>query len=252
MKFILKSIVFVIALVLIIIVSVILGSALINSYVKIEGRSMIVATLAGEDPESDGADIGAPLKDEEVRQKIKDLDPECAIVLGAGITNSETPSPMLKERLDASILLYREGLVKKLLLTGDNGQAHHNEIHVMLKYCIDAGIPGKSIFCDHAGFSTYDSMYRAYNIFEVKRAIVVTQSYHIYRALYLAKKRGIKVLGVASDQRRHVGQEARDVREFLARVKDFFKQIKNSPSTFGGEKIPISGDDGRISHGEDI
>lgn len=181
--------------------------------------------------------------------RLADFDAECAIVLGCGIEDSETPSPMLKDRLDVGIELYRQGLVPKILLSGDNGQEGHNEIHVMLKYTREAGVPEKDIFCDHAGFSTYDSMYRAADIFKVERAIIVTQKYHEYRALYIAKKLGIEVCGVASDQEAYFGQTYREMREILARDKDFLKANLRAKATYGGETIPISGS-GLTSHGE--
>ena len=106
-------------------------------------------------------------------QAMKDIGADCIVVLGAGLTDEETPSPMLKDRLDTGILLYQNGVAPKILLTGDNGTEEHNEIHVMLSYVKKAGIPEKDIFCDHAGFSTYDSMYRAKNIFEAESCIVV-------------------------------------------------------------------------------
>ncbi len=171
------------------------------------------------------------------------------MVLGAGIKDDETPTPMLKDRLDAGIMLYKAGVAPKLLLTGDNGTEAHNEIHVMLNYVKDAGIPEKDIFCDHAGFSTYDSMYRAKNIFYVKNLIVVTQTYHEYRALYIAEKLGLLASGVASDQYSYAGQSGRDLREIAARVKDYLK-VKGQPeSLLGGEAIPISGN-GIKTHGE--
>ncbi len=182
-------------------------------------------------------------------QELINFDADCIIVLGAGITDSETPSPMLKDRLDLGIDLYKNGVAPKILLSGDNGQVGHNEIHVMLSYTKKAGVPEEDIFCDHAGFSTYDSMYRAESIFGVKKAFVVTQKYHEYRALYIGKKLGLEVKGAAADQERYVGQVMRDFREYLARNKDFFKMIKNPGSLLGGESIPISGS-GIISHGE--
>ena len=188
---------------------------------------------------------------EEEKERIRDLDPECAIVLGAGINGPETPSMMLRDRLDLAIELYEEGLVPKLLLTGDNGQVQHNEIHVMLKYCLDAGIPEEKIFCDHAGFSTYESMYRADYIFEVSRAVVVTQYYHLFRALWLADSFGIEALGAASDQQQpYPYQDARNKREILARVKDYFTAIFKPKPTYLGEKIPIESESGVESHGE--
>ena len=182
-------------------------------------------------------------------QALKDLDADCIRVLGAGIRDDETPTPMLKDRLDTGILLYELGVAPKLLLTGDNGQVDHNEIHVMLNYVKRAGVPEEDIFCDHAGFSTYDSMYRAQSIFGVSSAIVVTQTYHEYRALYLGEKLGLEVKGVSSDQMKYSGQAVREVREVLARVKDFFKVITRPESELGGEAIPINGS-GLVTHGE--
>lgn len=190
------------------------------------------------------------IKSEEA-EKIKALSPECAIVLGAGILDRETPTIMLKDRLDAGVLLYKKGLVPKLLLTGDNGTNHHNEIHVMLNYCIKAGVPKKDIFCDHAGFSTYDSMYREKNVFQVKKAVVVTQKYHLYRALYLADGMGMECLGAAADQQApYAGQANRDFREVIARTKDVLKNKRAPAAKFSEGEIPISGDDGTITHAE--
>lgn len=187
--------------------------------------------------------------DEEVLQALKAYEPDCILVLGAGITDKDTPSPMLKDRLDAGIKLYQEGVASKILLSGDNGQIGHNEIHVMLNYVKNEGIPEEDIFCDHAGFSTYDSMYRASSIFQVERAVVVTQEYHEYRALYIGEKLGLEVMGVSADQEKYAGQLAREIREILARDKDFFKLKTDAPALLAGEIIPISGS-GVASHGE--
>ncbi len=180
---------------------------------------------------------------------LREFDADCILVLGAGIKDEETPSDMLKDRLDVGIELYRQGMAPKLLLSGDNGQVEYNEIHVMLNYAKNAGVPAEDIFCDHAGFSTYDSMHRAGSIFEAERVIVVTQEYHEYRALYIGKKLKLDVMGVASDQRNYFGQAYREGREMLARCKDFFKALVKSKPVLGGEVIPISGS-GIISHGE--
>ena len=211
---------------------------LINNRVKAETKDDILYAMQA-DMEINAVSL----------QNLKDFQAECAIVLGCGIEDEETPSPMLKDRLDAGIKLYTEGIVPKILLTGDNGQVGHNEIHVMLKYTREAGVPENDIFCDHAGFSTYDSMYRAADVFKVKRAIIVTQKYHEYRALYIAKKLGIEVCGVAADQDSYFGQSYRELREILARNKDFAKAILRQKATYGGEAIPISGS-GITSHGE--
>lgn len=183
------------------------------------------------------------------QQQLADFDADCILVLGAGIKDEETPSPMLKDRLDVGIELYRLGIAPKLLLSGDNGQVEYNEIHVMLNYAKEAGVPAEDIFCDHAGFSTYDSMYRAGSIFGAERVIVVTQEYHQYRSLYIGKKLGLTVCGVASDQRDYFGTTYRELREMLARFKDVFKALLHSKPLLGGDAIPISGS-GLISHDE--
>ena len=180
---------------------------------------------------------------------LKNFDADCIMVLGCGIEDEETPSPMLKDRLDVGIELYKQGAAPKLLLTGDNGTQAHNEIHVMLRYTKEAGVPEEDIFCDHAGFSTYDSMYRAGSIFNAEKVIVVTQSYHQYRALFIGDKLGLEVMGVASDQQTYFGQSFRESREILARIKDFFKSMLRSKPTYGGDVIPISGS-GISSHDE--
>ena len=182
-------------------------------------------------------------------KSMKEVNADCIMVLGAGIVDDETPTPMLKDRLDTGILLYKNGVAPKILLTGDNGTVTHNEIHVMLNYVKKAGVPEEDIFCDHAGFSTYDSMYRAKSIFEVESLIVVTQTYHEYRALYIAEKLGLTAKGIASDQERYAGQPIREIREVLARVKDWGKTLVKPEATLGGEAIPISGS-GISSHGE--
>lgn len=213
-------------------------SVFINYKVKSDTKDDIIYTVIGR---------------EEINQSgiedITEFGAECIIVLGAGIKDRETPTPMLKDRLDVGIELYKKGVALKILLSGDNGQIEHNEIHVMLNYVKDAGVPEDDIFCDHAGFSTYESMYRAESIFGVKKAVVVTQKYHEYRALYIGKVLGLEVKGVASDQEQYSGQFYRDFREFLARNKDFLKAAVRANPTFGGETIPISGS-GVVSHGE--
>ncbi|MGN1333934.1 MAG: vancomycin high temperature exclusion protein [Anaerovoracaceae bacterium] len=215
-----------------------LSCMLINSRVVRTTEDKIAYTVRGE----------VEIKSFAV-QNLKDFNPDCVLVPGCGIEDEETPSPMLKDRLDVGIELYKQGVAPKLLLTGDNGTEGHNEIHVMLKYTKEAGVPEEDIFCDHAGFSTYDSMYRAGSIFSAEKVIVVTQTYHQYRALYIGDKLGLEVMGVAADQETYFGQSFRDFREVLARIKDFFKSILRSKPTYGGEVIPISGS-GISSHGE--
>ncbi len=172
---------------------------------------------------------------------------DCILVLGAGITPDGRPSYMLRDRLDKGIELYEAGVAPKLLLSGDNGQERYDEVNAMKQYVLERGIPETDIFLDHAGFSTYESMYRAKAVFQVENAIVVTQKYHLYRSLYIAEQLGLETTGISALERRYVGQWGRDVRELLARNKDFVQTIFKPEPRFLGEVIPISGD-GRLTH----
>ena len=167
---------------------------------------------------------------------------DCIIVLGCGVWG-ETPTPLLSDRLDTAIALYQAGAAPKLLMSGDHGRKDYNEVSVMRSYAIDAGVPSEDIFMDHAGFSTYETMVRAHDIFGVNKAVVVTQKYHLFRALYDASAFGIEVSGVAA-----VGhtfspqlQLLWSAREVLARTKDFIWCIVKPEPTYRGEAIDISG-----------
>ncbi|MBQ3924705.1 MAG: YdcF family protein, partial [Firmicutes bacterium] len=137
---------------------------------------------------------------------------------------------------------YRNGAAPKLLMSGDDGQVEYNEVKVMLGYAVDAGVPEEDIFLDHAGFSTYESMYRARDVFGVSSMVVVTQKYHEYRALYIAESLGIDVRGVPAEEVDYMGQGYRNFRELLARDKDFLKCIVKPKPTFLGDPIDIHGD----------
>lgn len=171
-------------------------------------------------------------------KKINDFD--CIIVLGGGI-RGDSPSPILKDRLDKAIELYKEKVAPKIIMSGDHGREKYDEVNVMKKYAIDNGVPSEDIFMDHAGFSTYDTMYRAKEVFGVKKAIIVTQEYHIFRSLYIANKLGIKAYGVSADKIKYSGRVYREMREVLARDKDVFKCLFKPKSKYLGEKIDISG-----------
>ena len=111
----------------------------------------------------------------------------------------------------------------------------------MKEFAINEGVPSEDVFMDHAGFSTYDSIYRAKEIFKAKNIIIVTQEYHLYRALYIAESLGLNAYGVSADSRKYAGQTSRELREILARDKDFVKSIFKPKSTYLGEEIPVSG-----------
>lgn len=169
-------------------------------------------------------------------------DVDCILVLGCGVRSDGSPSDMLYDRLRRSVELYELGAAPKLLMTGDHGQDGYDEVGTMKSFAVDAGISSEHVFMDHAGFSTYESMYRAKEIFQAKKVIIVTQEYHLYRALYIAQSLGLEAYGVAADYRTYTGQRARDVREILARVKDFGTSLLKPKPTYLGEAIPIWGD----------
>jgi vancomycin permeability regulator SanA len=146
--------------------------------------------------------------------------------------------------------LYQAGAATKLLMTGDHGRENYDEVDAMKRYAVDAGIASRDVFMDHAGFSTYESMVRAKEVFQAKKIIIVTQQYHLYRAVYIAQMLGLDAYGVASDYRTYSGQSMRDIREVLARVKDFGTAIIQPEPTYGGKVIPISSD-GNLTNDKD-
>ena len=166
---------------------------------------------------------------------------DCILVLGAGLQPDGSPSPMLRERIETGIRLYEAGAAPKLLMSGDHGRADHDEVNAMKDAAIAAGIPSGDVFMDHAGFNTYDSLYRAGAIFGAERVLIVTQAYHLPRALYIAARLGLEAEGVPCDTQRYAGQLYRDIRELLARDKDFYQCVFLPEPTYLGEAIPLSG-----------
>lgn len=166
---------------------------------------------------------------------------DCILILGCGV-RGDTPSPMLADRLDQGIALYQAGIAPKLLMSGDHGRTEYDEVNVMKRYAMDAGIPSEDIFMDHAGFSTYESLYRARDIFCAKRMVVVSQQYHLYRAVYDGLGLGLEVWGVAAQDMNYHGQWYREVRELIARDKDVIWLLMKMPPKYLGDAIPVSGD----------
>lgn len=169
------------------------------------------------------------------------LDADCILVLGCGVREDGTPSLMLRDRLETGVALYEAGVAPKLLMSGDHGRKDYDEVNLMKDYAMEKGIPSEDIFMDHAGFSTYDSMVRARDIFCAKTVVIVSQEYHLYRALYLAEKLGLEAYGVPALDVNYRGQAYREFREMLARSKDFCTAVIQPQPKFLGEKIPISG-----------
>lgn len=168
-------------------------------------------------------------------------DWDCILVLGAGLLPDGSPSLMLRERIDTGVALYEAGAAPKLIMSGDHGREDHDEVNAMKDAAMAAGVPSEDVFMDHAGFSTYESIYRARDVFQCKRILIVSQEYHLYRALYCAKALGLDACAVAAEDIRYRGQLYRDLREIAARDKDFLKCIFQPDPTFLGEAIPISG-----------
>lgn len=209
-----KKVIKYIIIVIIVVILIILG---INLYVKFSTNSQIIN------------------KDEYA--KLTDVD--CIIILGAGIWGDK-PSPMLEDRLLEGINLYNS-MPNKIIMSGDHSRKEYDEVNIMKQYAIYNEIPSEDIFMDHAGFSTYESIYRAKEIFKAKKVVIVTQKYHLYRALYIANQLGLDAYGVGSDPRKYVGATYRELREILARNKDFIKCIYKPKPTYLGDTIPVSG-----------
>jgi len=147
---------------------------------------------------------------------------ECIVVLGAGLRSDGTPSDMLRDRLDAAVSLYRRGASEYVLLTGDCSGEDYDEVSAMQKYCIERGVPAEALLCDGEGFSTYESIENTDDR-GFTDVIVVTQTYHLHRAIYIAHRMGMEADGFSADYNTYRGQLLRDFREYAARFKDFLK-----------------------------
>jgi len=178
------------------------------------------------------------------QQAAASFDADAIIVLGASVYPDGTPSGILQDRLDDGIALYFAGAAPKIIMSGDNGTESYNECWAMKQYAISQGVPSEDVFCDHAGFSTYETMYRARHVFGADRVVIATQTYHLYRAIYDAQGVGMEAIGVPSDYGEYVNQSWYDFREIFARTKDFFQVLMKTPSTFVGDPISLdqSGD----------
>lgn len=210
-----KKIVFILSVILLVLVLAVLE---INRYVKSSTKNQIISV--------------------EESSNLEDID--CIIILGAGIWGDK-PSPMLEDRLLQGIELYNNNVSTKIIMSGDHGREEYDEVNIMKEFAIEKGVPSENIFMDHAGFSTYESIYRAKEIFEADKIVIVTQKYHLYRALHIANSLGIEAYGVGADPRQYVGAMYREIREILARNKDFVKCLFKPEPTYLGETIPVSG-----------
>jgi len=168
---------------------------------------------------------------------------QAAIVLGAKVYPNGAVSPIVYDRLLKGAELYKKGIVQKILVTGDHGQKEYDEVNTIRKHLEQLGVARRDIFMDHAGFSTYDSIYRARAVFEVSSAVIVTQNFHLARAVYMARKRGIDAEGYIADRRRYLYRRHYAIREYFARIKDFLLlNLFNPRPKYLGQPIPITGD----------
>ncbi|NLI92311.1 MAG: DUF218 domain-containing protein [Peptococcaceae bacterium] len=198
-------------------VLVVLAALLINNFVQYRGLKYIAQPE--EIPEADAV-----------------------LILGAYVFPDGTVSQVLDDRLSVGYDLYEKGKAPKIIVSGDHGRKDYDEVNSMKDFLKEKGVPGQDVFMDHAGFSTYESIYRARDIFQVKKVIIVTQKYHLMRAVFIARELGLEAYGVCSDKRDYLNMGFYELREIAARNKDFMMAILKPKPTFLGEEIPVQGD----------
>lgn len=175
-------------------------------------------------------------------------DNDAIIVLGAGVKDDGTPSDILADRLETSLEVFEDKVANTFVLSGDHSREDYNEVGAMKDYILDNNIDERLIFMDHAGFSTYDTMYRAKEIFKINKAVIVTNEYHLPRALYIARKLGIDAYGVKSDKRGYQLIDSYKKREILAQLKDFvYVNVLRPKPKFLEESIPVNSSDGKVT-----
>lgn len=174
---------------------------------------------------------------------------DCALVLGAGVSADGTPSDVLRDRLDETLALWRSGRVRKILVSGDHRTVTYDETNAMRRYLEAHDVPAEAIFMDHAGLDTYSSVWRAKNVFGAARVIVVTQQFHLSRALWMARALGLEADGVAADRRLYRGAVWLHAREVGSRTKAVVDVLtKREPRHGRAHPVNLS-DDGRVTAG---
>lgn len=174
-------------------------------------------------------------------EEAKALDADCILILGCRVHEDGSPSLMLSDRLEKGIALYEGGASARLLMSGDHGRSDYDEVNTMKQFAVERGVPSEAVFMDHAGFSTYDSVYRARDIFQAEKVVIVSQAYHLPRALYIAERLGLDAYGVAAEDIHYRGAAYRSLREAAARGKDFLLAWVQPAPKYLGEAIPVSG-----------
>jgi SanA protein len=180
-----------------------------------------------------------------IYSNIEDVpDARVALVLGAAVYTNGVLTPVLHDRAVTALELYNQGKVTKILISGDNSQLSHNEVVPVSNFLIKAGVKEEDIFLDYAGFDTYDSMYRARDVFKVNSVIVITQRFHLPRSIYIARKLNLEAYGFSADKREYYLKN--ELREYGAVVKAFGNVVLDSKPRFLGEKVPIWNDRGNV------
>ena len=160
-------------------------------------------------------------------EQLSVLDADCVLVLGCGLRSDGSPSDMLYDRVSVGAEVFLADVSDKLFLSGDRSGTQYDEVTAMKRLALELGVSSDEIDCDYEGFSTYESVLRAKEVFGAEKIIIVTQKYHLYRALFIADSLGLEAYGVSADLRTYRGQIYRDLRELAARVKDFFLVLGN-------------------------
>ena len=171
----------------------------------------------------------------------EERDFDCILVLGAGLKADGTLSNMLEDRVNTSVELYRGGVSERILMSGDHS-GDYNEVGAMKSAAVGCGIKSSHIFLDHEGYSTYESLWRAKEVFGVERVLIVSQEYHLYRAIYIADQLGIEAYGVSADTREYSKRFYRESRELLARFKDLYLAASRSPVSEDYTPVSLKGD----------
>jgi SanA protein len=174
--------------------------------------------------------------------------PDCALVLGAGLRDDGTPSDVLRDRLDEALALHRAGRVSRIIVSGDHRTATYDEPNAMRVYLEANGVPAQAVFMDHAGLDTYSSMWRARYVFRATRIVVVTQQFHLARAVWCARALGMEAEGSAADRHLYRGIVWLQMREVVSRTKAVVDVTVRRTPRHEGPPVDLRGD-GRVTAG---
>ena len=187
-----------------------------------------------------------------VRERIVEFPPgpseaggpyDCVLVLGCAVYEDGRLSPMLEDRVRTGAALVQAGVSDTLLVSGDHRTDAYNEVDAMKRRAVELGVPSQRVFQDHDGYSTYDSLARLKQVYGARRVVIVTQRYHLYRALYLAGKLGLEAIGVPADRPQgYSGGAMRELREVLARCKDVWSGLAQPAPEAAGAPVSLTGD----------